>query len=78
MLKIFLTSDIHFYHKNVIKYDKRPFNNVDDINEDSFTGHRMKTRTVYCGSILLITEFNTLIGNTDVLLKMKRSFDEIG
>lgn len=32
MSKIFFTSDSHFYHKNVLKFENRPFDNVEDMN----------------------------------------------
>ena len=32
-MKIFLTSDHHFFHKNIIKYTSRPFNNEYEMNE---------------------------------------------
>ena len=31
--KVFLTSDPHFWHSNIIKYCKRPFSNVEEMND---------------------------------------------
>lgn len=32
-MNLFFTSDLHFYHKNVIAYCNRPFKDVDHMNE---------------------------------------------
>ena len=32
--KIFVTSDHHFNHKNIIQYENRPFNNIDEMNKE--------------------------------------------
>lgn len=31
--KLWLTSDLHFYHKNILKYTKRPYNTVEEMNQ---------------------------------------------
>ena len=31
--KVFFTSDTHFYHANIINFCKRPFANVETMNE---------------------------------------------
>ena len=32
-MKVFVTADNHFFHKNIIKYCHRPFNSVREMNE---------------------------------------------
>lgn len=31
--KVWFTSDLHFWHKNICKYCNRPYSNVEDMNE---------------------------------------------
>lgn len=32
-MSIFFTSDSHFYHNNILKYENRPFKDINDMNE---------------------------------------------
>ena len=34
MSKVFVCSDSHFYHENIIKYCNRPYSSVDEMNAD--------------------------------------------
>ena len=34
MAKVFFTADTHFGHENVIRFDNRPFNSVEDMDRE--------------------------------------------
>lgn len=53
-VKYFVTSDLHFFHKNIIKHcpKTRPYSSVDEMNE------------------ALILYWNTLIGKNDVVFHL--------
>lgn len=34
MSKVFFVADPHFWHKNIIKYENRPFNSTEHMNEE--------------------------------------------
>lgn len=47
---IFFTSDLHFWHKNIIRYADRPYKNVDEMNDsiiDNWNAKIGKKDTVY-------------------------------
>lgn len=50
--KIFFTSDIHFYHINIIEYCKRPFNSVHEMNEEII--QRWNQRVPHDGIVFII------------------------
>ncbi|MGI4814079.1 MAG: metallophosphoesterase [Janthinobacterium lividum] len=50
MPNIFFTSDLHFNHSNILKYDDRPYKTVDEMNEALIANHNAivgKNDTVY-------------------------------
>lgn len=36
-MSVFMISDLHFSHANIIKYCKRPFSSVDEMNSTMIT-----------------------------------------
>lgn len=51
MSRIFFTSDLHFYHSNVIGYCNRPYESVEEMNEALITNWNSVVGpddTVYC------------------------------
>jgi calcineurin-like phosphoesterase family protein len=57
----FFSSDYHFYHKNVIKYCNRPFNNVEEMNEKIISNHNKLVRPINLGLCLETTSKNDSI-----------------
>ena len=38
-IKVFFTSDEHYSHRNILKYCKRPFDSVEEMNEEMINRH---------------------------------------
>ncbi len=64
--KVFFTSDIHFFHSNIIEYCKRPFASVTEMNEEIIT--RWNQRVPRDGVVFIIG---------DVALGGKGSADDL-
>ena len=56
-MKIWVTSDSHFWHENIIKLCKRPFSNVEIMNECLIENWNTKVSTddlvIHCGDFAL-------------------------
>ncbi len=61
----FFSSDYHFYHKNVIKYCNRPFNNVEEMNEKIISNHNKLVRpsdtTYMLGDIAFVSDIQDAV-----------------
>jgi len=44
---IYFTSDLYFYHKNVIKHANRPYSDEDEMNKKLFLDIDIFARAVY-------------------------------
>ncbi|MCG9727873.1 hypothetical protein [Vibrio brasiliensis] len=56
--KLWLCSDLHFYHDNILKYqqDTRPFDNIDDMNE------------------FIVEHWNSVVSDTDIVFDLGDMF----
>ena len=67
---IYFTSDLHFYHKNVIKHANRPYSDVDEMNERLISNWNKKVKEE--DDIYILGDF-TMKGTeyaTDVLKRL--------
>ena len=72
--KIYLTSDLHLSHKNIIKYDNRPYNNVDEMNEDIV---KRWNEVVDPHDIVIILGDITLYDKSNKIIKILRSLNGV-
>lgn len=42
--RVFFTSDLHFCHENILRFDRRPFNSVEEMNEELIRRWNAKVR----------------------------------
>lgn len=71
-MRIFLASDHHFFHENIIRYCKRPFLDVHHMNEEMTSRWNLAVDSddivIYCGDLTAglgdrSSELRILIGN---------------
>ena len=43
---VFLISDLHLFHKNIIEFEERPFNNIHDMHETIIKNWNKESRTM--------------------------------
>lgn len=66
-MKYFFTSDEHYGHNNIIKYCKRPFNNVDEMNHTLIQRHNKvvgpNDTVIHCGDFTLTSDYTYVYDN---------------
>jgi len=85
-MKIFVTSDTHFSHKNIIKYTGRPFKTVEDMNEEIISKWNYKVGkedlVIHLGDFALgnekeVNDIKNRLNGTIILLKGNHDHKEI-
>ena len=61
-MSIFFTADTHFHHKNIIKYEDRPFTSIEEMNETMIKKWNAKVKPN--DSIYIIGDFIFSDGET--------------
>lgn len=69
MSKVFFIADTHFGDKNIIKYEGRPFNSVEEMNEALIEKWNSVVGTV--DTIFVVGDFISDIDSFDVIRKLK-------
>lgn len=63
---IFYTADLHFNHTNIIKYENRPFNSVEEMNEALILNWNSKVTK--SDQVFILGDFG--FGNTELLMEI--------
>lgn len=66
-MSIWVTSDNHFFHKNIIKHENRPYNNVFEMNEDMIK--RWNSKVKKGDTVIILGDF-ILCYNKDLALNL--------
>lgn len=71
MSGVFFTSDLHFYHSNIIKYCDRPFTDVNHMNEELIS--RWNKKVSYNSRVFIIGDvgFATVDKMRQLLFRLK-------
>lgn len=67
------TADLHFFHKNVIQYCNRPFNNIDQMNKKLIENYNLFVKeedTCYFLGDLAMLGSSQIIKLTNIINKM--------
>jgi calcineurin-like phosphoesterase family protein len=67
---VFVTSDNHFFHNNIIEYEKRPFENIKDMNEKMINSWNNVVKENDMVYIIGDFSFGNAIQTNDILKKL--------